>query len=74
MPSPTMMTRKARELGMSSTAFYNPHGLPNEPPNRSRPRAILPILGRAIQDRFPKYYAYFQTRVLPVRQPHHPRP
>ena len=56
----TMMTRKARELGMSSTAFYNPHGLPNEPPNRSRPLAILPILGRAIQDRFPKYY-----RLLP---------
>ena len=28
----------------------------------SRPRATLSILGRAIQDRFPKYFAYFQTR------------
>ncbi len=29
-------------------------------PNRSRPRATSPILGRAIQDRFPKYYRYFK--------------
>ena len=57
----TMMTRKARELGMSSTAFYNPHGLPNEPPNITTARDLA-VLGRAIQDRFPKYFAYFQTR------------
>jgi D-alanyl-D-alanine carboxypeptidase len=56
-----MMTRKARELGMSSTAFYNPHGLPHEPPNITTARD-LSVLGRAIQDRFPKYFAYFQTR------------
>ncbi|NBJ10111.1 SPOR domain-containing protein [Microvirga arsenatis] len=56
-----MMTRKARELGMSSTAFYNPHGLPHDPPNITTARD-LSILGRAIQDRFPKYFAYFQTR------------
>ena len=56
-----MMTRKARELGMSSTAFYNPHGLPHEPPNVTTARD-LSILGRAVQDRFPKYFAYFQTR------------
>jgi D-alanyl-D-alanine carboxypeptidase len=56
-----MMTRKARELGMSSTAFYNPHGLPHDPPNITTARD-LSVLGRAIQDRFPKYFAYFETR------------
>ncbi|WP_201831907.1 D-alanyl-D-alanine carboxypeptidase [Microvirga zambiensis] len=57
----SMMTRKARELGMSSTAFYNPHGLPHDPPNITTARDLA-VLGRAIQDRFPKYFAYFQTR------------
>jgi len=56
-----MMTRKARELGMTSTAFYNPHGLPHDPPNITTARD-LSVLGRAIQDRFPKYFAYFQTQ------------
>lgn len=55
-----MMTRKARELGMSSTEFYNPHGLPHDPPNVTTARDLA-VLGRAIQDRFPKYFAYFQT-------------
>ena len=56
-----MMTRKAREIGMNSSAFYNPHGLPHSPPNITTARD-LSVLGRAIQDRFPKYFAYFQTR------------
>ncbi|MXQ11101.1 SPOR domain-containing protein [Microvirga makkahensis] len=56
-----MMTRKAKELGMSSTEFYNPHGLPHSPPNITTARD-LSILGRAIQDRFPRYFAYFDTR------------
>jgi D-alanyl-D-alanine carboxypeptidase len=56
-----MMTRKARELGMSSSAFYNPHGLPHSPPNITTARD-LSVLGRAVQDRFPKYFAYFSTR------------
>lgn len=55
-----MMTRKARELGMSSSEFYNPHGLPHDPPNITTARDLA-VLGRAIQDRFPKYFAYFQT-------------
>ncbi|QFU16686.1 D-alanyl-D-alanine carboxypeptidase [Microvirga thermotolerans] len=54
------MTRKARELGMNSTTFYNPHGLPHSPPNITTARD-LSVLGRAIQDRFPKYFPYFQT-------------
>lgn len=56
-----MMTRKAKELGMSGSEFYNPHGLPHSPPNITTARD-LSILGRAIQDRFPKYFAYFDTR------------
>ncbi|KLK93559.1 hypothetical protein AA309_07780 [Microvirga vignae] len=57
----SMMTRRARELGMNSSEFHNPHGLPHSPPNITTARD-LSILGRAIQDRFPKYFAYFDTR------------
>lgn len=56
-----MMTRKAKELGMNSSEFFNPHGLPHSPPNITTARD-LSILGRAIQDRFPKYFAYFDTQ------------
>jgi D-alanyl-D-alanine carboxypeptidase len=56
-----MMTRKARALGMSSSTFYNANGLPNSPPNITTARDLA-TLGRAIQDRFPKYFAYFSTR------------
>ncbi|WP_342362261.1 serine hydrolase [Terrarubrum flagellatum] len=55
------MTGKARAIGMSRTSFYNPHGLPNDPPNITTARDLV-TLGRAIQDRFPKYYHYFATR------------
>ncbi|MGI6245626.1 MAG: D-alanyl-D-alanine carboxypeptidase [Pseudochelatococcus sp.] len=56
-----MMTAKARALGMSRTTFRNPHGLPANPPNITTARDLT-ILGRAIQDRFPRHYAYFGTR------------
>ncbi|MBN9063701.1 MAG: D-alanyl-D-alanine carboxypeptidase [Rhizobiales bacterium] len=55
------MTRRARALGMARTSFYNAHGLPNSPPNITTARDLV-TLGRAIQDRFPKYYQYFATR------------
>ncbi|HEY8381711.1 MAG TPA: D-alanyl-D-alanine carboxypeptidase [Microvirga sp.] len=57
-----MMTRKARSLGMSSTTFTNPSGLPD--PEQVTTARDLTILARAVQDRFPKYYRYFQTRVF----------
>ncbi|MCO5093047.1 SPOR domain-containing protein [Bosea sp. (in: a-proteobacteria)] len=57
------MTRKARALGMSSTRFYNPHGLPHSPPNLTTARD-LSILARAIQERFPKYYPLFSMRAF----------
>ena len=54
-----MMTRKARALGMSKTLYRNASGLPNdEQVTTARDQATL---GRAIQDRFPRYYRYFST-------------
>lgn len=58
-----MMTARARSLGMSRTAFYNPHGLPHSPPNITTARDLT-ILARAIQERFPRYYPMFSTRVF----------
>lgn len=55
-----MMTRKARALGMYRTVYKNASGLPN--PGQVTTAHDLTILGRAIQDRFPKYYRYFATR------------
>jgi D-alanyl-D-alanine carboxypeptidase len=55
----TMMTRKARSLGMSRTVYRNANGLPNdEQVTTARDQATL---GRAIQERFPRYYRYFAT-------------
>lgn len=58
-----MMTARARSLGMSRTAFYNPHGLPHSPSNVTTARDLT-ILARAIQERFPRYYPMFSTRVF----------
>ncbi len=55
-----MMTRKARSLGMHRTTFYNASGLPH--PGQVTTARDLAILGRAIQDRFPRQYRYFATR------------
>jgi D-alanyl-D-alanine carboxypeptidase len=56
------MTRKARALGMSRTVYRNASGLPD--PEQVTTARDLTILARAIQDRFPRYYRYFQTRVF----------
>jgi D-alanyl-D-alanine carboxypeptidase len=54
-----LMTRKARALGMTRTVYRNASGLPNsEQVTTARDQSIL---GRAIQDRFPRYYRYFAT-------------
>ena len=54
-----LMTRKARALGMTRTAYRNASGLPDdEQVTTARDQATL---GRAIQDRFPRYYRYFST-------------
>jgi D-alanyl-D-alanine carboxypeptidase len=54
-----MMTAKAHSLGMSRTNYANASGLPN--PRQLTTARDLVLLGRAIQERFPKYYAYFST-------------
>ncbi len=60
-----MMTRKARALGMSRTVYRNANGLPNdEQVTTARDQATL---GRAIQDRFPRYYRYFSTTAFRFR-------
>src|SRR6185436_14533924 len=60
-----MMTRKARALGMSRTVYANASGLPDEDQlTTARDQATL---GRAIQDRFPRYYRYFATTVFNYR-------
>ena len=60
-----LMTRKARALGMGKTTYRNASGLPNdEQLTTARDQAIL---GRAIQDRFPRYYRYFATSVFNYR-------
>ena len=52
-----MMTAKAHALGMSHTTYVNASGLPDDDQNTTaRDQAML---GRAIQERFPKYYHYF---------------
>jgi len=52
-----MMTRKAHALGMRQTHYANASGLPD--PSQITTAHDLAVLGRAIQDRFPRYYRYF---------------
>lgn len=57
-----MMNAKARALGMSHTTYRNASGLPNdEQVTTARDQALL---GRALQDRFPRYFHYFSTRAF----------
>ena len=52
-----LMTRKAHALGMTRTVYVNASGLPSaDQLTTARDQAIL---GRAIQERFPKHYHYF---------------
>ena len=53
------MTRKARALGMTRTVYRNASGLPDD--NQVTTARDQSTLGRAIQDRFPRYYRYFST-------------
>ena len=54
-----MMTKKARAIGMSHTVYRNASGLPNDDQvTTARDQALL---GRAIQERFPRQYRYFST-------------
>src|SRR6266480_7258772 len=60
-----LMTRKARALGMSNTVYKNASGLPDgDQVTTARDQSTL---GRAIQERFPKYYKYFSIRSFTFR-------
>lgn len=59
------MTQRARSLGMSRTTYRNPNGLPD--PQQVTTARDLAVLGRAIQERFPRYYEYFSTRSFVYR-------
>ena len=54
-----MMTRKARELGMMNTDYVNASGLPDD--RQITTARDLTILGRAMEERFPRYFHYFST-------------
>ena len=53
----TLMTQKARELGMSQTRYYNPNGLPDS--RQVTTARDLSILARAVMRDYPQYYRYF---------------
>ncbi|MGH6799883.1 MAG: serine hydrolase [Methylocella sp.] len=60
-----LMTLKAHVLGMNSTHFANASGLPNgEQVTTARDLAIL---GRAIEERFPRYYRFFSIHAFYYR-------
>jgi len=60
-----LMTHKAQALGMTRTVYKNASGLPNDAQvTTARDQAVL---GRAIQERFPRYYKYFATRTFTFR-------
>lgn len=60
-----LMTAKAHALGMAHTHYANASGLPD--PEQLTTARDLTILGRAIQERFPRYYGYFSTHVFNYR-------
>jgi D-alanyl-D-alanine carboxypeptidase len=55
-----LMTLKAHALGMSRTTYVNASGLPDD--DQITTAHDQALLGRAIEDRFPRYYPYFATR------------
>ncbi|HZZ81575.1 MAG TPA: D-alanyl-D-alanine carboxypeptidase family protein, partial [Gemmataceae bacterium] len=60
-----LMTQKAHALGMSRTTYVNASGLPDDEQNTTAHDQAL--LGRAIQDRFPRYYRFFSTTAFVFR-------
>ncbi len=60
-----LMTEKAHALGMTRTTYVNASGLPDDDQVTTARDQVL--LGRAIQDRFPRYYKFFSTQEFEFR-------
>src|SRR6478672_9577871 len=60
-----LMTRKAQTLGMSRTIYKNASGLPDS--GQVTTARDQSTLGRAVQERFPRYYKYFSIRTFTFR-------
>ncbi len=60
-----LMTEKAHALGMSRTTYVNASGLPDD--DQITTAQDQARLGRAIQERFPRYYKYFSTEEFVYR-------
>lgn len=54
------MTKRARRLGMRRTVFRNASGLPDSA--QVTTARDMAILGRALQDDFPRHFKYFSTK------------
>ena len=57
-----LMTQKARSLGMGSTVFKNPHGLPDA--NQVTTARDMVTLALRLYDHFPRYYPLFATQTF----------
>ena len=56
------MNRHARRLGMTSTRFANPHGLPNR--SQITTARDFGLLARALHHEFPRYQHYFRIGAI----------
>ncbi len=56
----SMMNRKAKILGMTSTRFFNPSGVPDK--RQVTTAKDMLILARALHNQFPNYYHYFKLK------------
>jgi D-alanyl-D-alanine carboxypeptidase len=54
-----LMTQTARAIGMTRTTYINASGLPDD--NQVTTARDQALLGRTIQEHFPRYYKYFST-------------
>ncbi|MBL8584771.1 MAG: D-alanyl-D-alanine carboxypeptidase [Rhizobiaceae bacterium] len=61
----SMMTAKARQLGMRGTTFRNASGLP-DPEQRTTARDMA-LLGMTLRVRYPQYYRYFSETSFTFR-------
>ena len=56
----SMMTAKARAIGMARTQFVNASGLPDS--NQYSTARDMALLGLALRKRYPHYFSYFSLR------------